>query len=268
MPEIDNNDTRLRLTIRVSRQSMSFSVGTASRGGQIVYEPFAMKQGVSVAANLREAFGISELLQSGYKRALVLIDAPVMLVPTEELHENNVDVLFDSVCRKKNTEELITTILPDLNAAAVFAMNKDLKMVVDDHFKEVRIQPLMQPVWAHLHKASHVNRRRKLYAYFHHGTMEVFGFQTNRFRYNNAFAVNHAHDALYYLLFAWKQLGMNTDEDELRIVGKAPHGEWLTEQLNRYLRRVYVNSPDKEFENVELAAKEEIPYDLKALYLE
>lgn len=267
MAIIANNDIRLRLTIRISRQSMSFSVGTTAQGGQVVFEPYELKTGMSIAANLREAFSVSELLQSGYRRVLVLLDAPVMLVPTEELRENDVETLFSSAFQRKPGEELITTILPDLNAAAVFAMNKDLKMVIDDHFKEVRVQPVIQPVWTHLHQTSYANKRRKLYAYFHHQTMEVFGFQQHRFRFNNSFQVKHAHDALYFLLFAWKQLGMNSDDDEVYIVGTAPHQDWFTEQLKRYLRRVYVNTPEMEFKNMENAANKQLPYDLKALYL-
>ena len=45
-----------RLTIRVSRYAMSFSVPDAENAGQIEYVPYPMKSGVSTAANLREAF--------------------------------------------------------------------------------------------------------------------------------------------------------------------------------------------------------------------
>ena len=43
-----------------------------------------MNMGISIAANLREAFKVSELLQSGYKRLLATIDTPVMLMPTDD----------------------------------------------------------------------------------------------------------------------------------------------------------------------------------------
>ena len=64
-------------------------------------------------------------------------------------------------------------VLPDLNAIAVFAINKDLKLVIDDHFKDIRIQPLMQSVWTHLYRRSYAGPRRKLYVYFHEKRMEV-----------------------------------------------------------------------------------------------
>ena len=60
----DNNvvDMRLRLTIRVSQNDLSFSVGSATENAQIVYEPYNTNKGISIAANLRKAFAVSELL--------------------------------------------------------------------------------------------------------------------------------------------------------------------------------------------------------------
>ena len=69
MQETGNNHTlprlKNRLVIRVSRSSMSFSVADPQAEAQIVYEPYAVKSGVSMAANLREAFGESTLLTEG-----------------------------------------------------------------------------------------------------------------------------------------------------------------------------------------------------------
>ena len=42
----------------------------------------------SIAANLRQAFGESELLQRGYQKVRVYIDTPILLVPIEEFHED------------------------------------------------------------------------------------------------------------------------------------------------------------------------------------
>lgn len=265
----DNNviDMRLRLTIRVSQNDLSFSVGSATENAQIVYEPYNTNKGISIAANLRKAFAVSELLQSGYKRTLILVDTPVMLIPTEEFQENEAKVLYKSSFALKGNEEVVTTVLPDLNAVAVMTISKDLKLVIDDHFKEVRIEPLMQPVWVHLHQRSYQNPRRKLFAYFHEHTMEVVSFQQNRFKYNNAFDATHAQDALYYLLFVWRELGMNVEKDELHLVGKAVEQEWLEGELKKFLHRIYVEIPEKEFRNGEVALHKNIPYDLKALYL-
>ena len=83
-----------RLTIRVSKNTLSFSVVDREAEHQLIYEPYTVKSGVSIAANLRQAFGESELLQRGYQKVRVYIDTPILLVPIEEFHEEDLTVLY------------------------------------------------------------------------------------------------------------------------------------------------------------------------------
>lgn len=50
-----NNIQQARLTIRVSRNTLSFSVVDREAEHQLIYEPYTVKSGVSMAANLRQA---------------------------------------------------------------------------------------------------------------------------------------------------------------------------------------------------------------------
>ena len=137
--------------------------------------------GISVAANLREAFKVSELLQSGYKRLLAEIDTPVMLMPIDDFATQDIETLYHHTYHRQGNEEILSSILPDLNAIAVFAINKDLKLVIDDHFKDIRIQPLMQSVWTHLYRRSYAGPRSKTLSLISmRSVMEVFSFQQNR----------------------------------------------------------------------------------------
>jgi hypothetical protein len=270
MTETDNNisDKKLRLTIRFSRNNMAFTVGDPQENGMLVYEPYEMNMGISVAANLREAFKVSELLQSGYKRLLAEIDTPVMLMPIDDFGTQDIETLYHHTYHRQGNEEILSSILPDLNAIAVFAINKDLKLVIDDHFKDIRIQPLMQSVWTHLYRRSYAGPRRKLYAYFHEKRMEVFSFQQNRFRFSNSYEATNEHDALYYLLYIWKLTGMDVEKDELYIVGDIPYQDWLIEKVKQHLKFCRVINQEVYFNNSQLAKRTEIPYDMKAIYLE
>lgn len=270
MTETDNNisDKKLRLTIRFSRNNMAFAVGAPQENGMLVYEPYEMNMGISVAANLREAFKVSELLQSGYKRLLAEIDTPVMLMPIDDFGTQDIETLYHHTYHRQGNEEILSSILPDLNAIAVFAINKDLKLVIDDHFKDIRIQPLMQSVWTHLYRRSYAGPRRKLYAYFHEKRMEVFSFQQNRFRFSNSYEATNEHDALYYLLYIWKLTGMDVEKDELYIVGDIPYQDWLIEKVKQHLKFCRVINQEVYFNNSQLAKRTDIPYDMKTIYLE
>ena len=73
-----NNIQQARLTIRVSRNTLSFSVVDREAEHQLIYEPYTVKSGVSMAANLRQAFKESTLLQRGYQKVRVYLDSPIL----------------------------------------------------------------------------------------------------------------------------------------------------------------------------------------------
>ena len=270
MTEIDNNisDKKLRLTIRFSRNNMAFAVGDPQENGMLVYEPYEMNMGISVAANLREAFKVSELLQSGYKRLLAEMDTPVMLMPIDDFGTQDIETLYHHTYHRQGNEEILSSILPDLNAIAVFAINKDLKLVIDDHFKDIRIQPLMQSVWTHIYRHLYAGPRRKLFAYFHEKRMEVFSFQQNRFRFSNSYEVENEHDALYYLLYIWKLTGMDTEKDELCLIGDTTYLNGFIDKAKQHLKLCRLINQEVYFSNSQLAKRKELPYDMKAIYLD
>ncbi|MBR1485590.1 MAG: DUF3822 family protein [Prevotella sp.] len=253
------------LTIRVGRGTLAFAL--PAKEGNVTFEPYIVKSGVSMAANLREAFKTSQLLTLGATRARVMLESNVLTVPIEKFEETQMADLFHYTYPGTEQDTVCYNVLPDLNAVAVFAVNKDLKLVIDDHFKGVKLLAAITPVWRHLHQRSYIGPRNKLYGYFHERQLDVFSFQQNRFRFCNAFEVRHAQDALYFLLFVWRQLQLQSATDELHLVGELPDQEWLTGELRRFLRNVLVVSPQADFNHAPVTAIKGMPYDMQTLFV-
>ena len=268
----EQNKDIQRLTIRIGRGTLSFSV---QKGEDVAYEPYVVKSGVSMAANLREAFKTSDLLQltladNGQSvplvRTRVALDTDVMMVPIEQFDEAGMKDMYSYAFPSCSQDAVVYDVLPDLNAVAVFSVNRDLRLVLSDHFPNVRLMPIMGPVWRHLHQRSFTGRREKLYAYFHERRMEVFAFRHNRFKFCNSFEAVRSADALFFLLYVWKQLQLQPEYDELHIVGDIPDKESMLDELHRYLQNVYLMNPEADFNNHPVTAIKDMPYDLMTLY--
>lgn len=262
-----------RLTIRVGRSTLSFSL---QKGQAVTYEPYVVKSGVSMAANLREAFKTSELLQLAIAdnslsltplRTRVSLDTEVMMMPVEQFDEASMKDMYSYAFPSCSQDAVVYDVLPDLNAVAVFSVNRDLRLVLSDHFPNVRLIPVMGPVWRHLHQRSFTGRRQKLYAYFHERRMEVFAFRHNRFKFCNSFEAVRSADALFFLLYAWKQLQFQPEQDELHVVGTPPDEEAMLAELRRYLQNVYLINPEADFNNHPVTEIKDMPYDLKTLHV-
>ncbi len=263
MQETKNNNQWL--TIRVGRNTLSFSM--PDEQGNVAFEPYIVKSGVSMAANLREAFKSADMLLQAPSQARVLLDSPVLMVPVEQFEEEQMTTLYHHALPSNEQVSVFYNVLPDLNAVAVFSMNKDLKVVIDDHFARVKLIAAISPVWRHLHQRSFTGARNKLYGYFHEQRLEVFSFQQNRFKFCNSFEVQHVRDSLYFLLSVWKQLQLTPLYDELHIVGDDPEQEWLQKELRNYLQNVYLINPVADFNHAQVAEIKGMPYDLQTLFV-
>lgn len=257
----------LRLTIRIGSDAVLFAISNPLGKQKIVHEKLTLNRSISTAANFRNMATRSELLRSGYSRALVLVDTDVMMVPLDEYPNEDMGTLYHSCFTGHAGEELLTNVLPELKAVAVFPINKDLKGVLAEQFTDLAFMPVAQPIWTHLYRRNFSTPRKKLFAYFHDHRMEVFSYAQNRLQFCNCFDGSHEHDALYFLLYAWRQLGFDGEKDELLAAGDIPQREWLTERVHQYVRRFTILNPAADFGASSTSLNPQLPYDLKAVLL-
>lgn len=251
------------ITIRAGQGTLSFLV---NKDNTHSFHPYPVKSGMSLSANLREAFKEEPFLNQAIEKATLMVTSPVILIPKEDFTDStdgSLESIYSYVLTGHKGEAKIATEIPELEAVAVYAVNKDLQMVVSDNSMDVEIRNIMIPVWKHLYNRYYqMGQRRKMFAYFHDKSVDICSFEQRRLRYANTFDAQHAHDALYYLLFSWKQLGMNQQEDNLFIVGELPHCEWLMTRLKAYLKHVNVINPNADLNRSALSQIEGMPFDM------
>ena len=195
----------------------------------------------------------------------VVLDSDVLMVPVEQFDEQTMETMYNHAFPGREQILLFYNVLPDLNAVAVFSMNKDLRLVLDDHFRDVRLVTAIQPVWRYMHQRSFTGVRYKLYAYFHEKRMEAFAFNQNRFKFCNSFDVNRPKDVVFFLLYVWNTLQLQAKYDELHIMGDIPGEQATLDELKEYLRKVYVVNPAEDFSQHPVTAIKGVPFDLQTL---
>ncbi len=257
-------DHTQRLVIRTSRNSLAFST---TDGQGVTFEHYPLKSSISLAANMREALRQSPLLQKSFHRVKVITDAAMLMTPVDLFREEDKEELYFHTFTRHQQISVVHSVVPELNAVAVFSIQKDLRQVLTDQYGTVNVQPLMIPVWQHLYQKSFTSKNGKLYGYFHDQKLEVFSFGQNRFKFYNSFSVNEHTDALYYMLATWKLLGLAPQQDELHLYGDIPERDQLIETASQYVKRIFVNNPSGEFNRAPVTQIENMPYDMMLQYL-
>jgi hypothetical protein len=94
--------------------------------------------------------------------------------------------------------------------------------------------------------------------------LDIFCFSRETFLLGNYFPCKGLQDALYYILFTWKQLQMNQLDDFLHITGDSVFKEELIDKLSLYLQQIYFPELSSEilFEGIDTGR---IPFELAAL---
>ena len=261
----NEQNTLRKLVVRVGKGSMIFT--TTDDQGQVVMEQYPVNSSITMAANLREALRTSNILTGTYQRTLVMVDSPVLMVPTDLFNEEEKAELYFHSFSKKEQQAIMHTVLPDLNSVALYSIDKDLLAVINDRMTQPSLVAAMTPVWHHLHQRSYTGTHQKLYGYFHDRHMEVFSFGKNRFKFCNTYTVNNSNNALYYLLSVWKQLSMEPEHDELHLVGELPDEEALLNEARQFIKRVFYINPSGEFNRAPVTQIAGMPYDLITLYV-
>lgn len=261
---------RKKITIRIGKSSLSFTAFDVTETSRpLRFEPYVVKGGISMPANLREAFKQNELMVSDnhIQQVQVLVDTPSLLVPIEQFEEPLIETLFNHSFPAKDEEKRIVlyNVLPALNTVCIYAINKDLHKVLNDRFERVQFIQAMTPVWHYLHQRSFTGHRNKLYGYFHEKQLDIFSFQQNRFKFANSFEAAHLSDALYFLLYVWKQLRLDAHYDEIHLVGDIPDRDALLQELKRYVQKAYLINPAADFQQAPATEITGMPYDLMTL---
>ena len=104
-------------------------------------------------------------------------------------------------------------------------------------------------------------------AYFHDKKVDIFCFEKNRFKFYNSFQADHAKDALYFILFVWKQLGLQQMQDELHVSGDIPDKDWFLYNAKLYVKKTFLLNPSAEFNRAPITEIKGMPFDLLTLYL-
>ncbi|MBO7590149.1 MAG: DUF3822 family protein [Prevotella sp.] len=253
-----------RLIIRISKGRLSFATAD---GSDVLFEDYALNSSISMAANLREALRTVPLLEESFERVLVMVDTPTLMVPANLFAEEESEELYHHAFTGQEQQLVMHTVLPDLNAVVLFAVQKDLRSVIANNFGDVRYTAAVAPVWRHLHQRSYTGQHQKIYSYFHDRRMEVFSYAQNRFKFCNSYAVNNPNDALYYLLAIWKQLTMDAEHDELHLVGDIPERDQLLEEAQKFVKRVFYINPSGEFNRAPVTQIKGMPYDMMTLFV-
>ena len=226
------------MSIRLRSGGLSFSAYSPSASESFFYRDVEFDRTKPYIASLKECFFQNDCLIWSYKQVNVVCVTPCYtLVPEEAFEERQKEKLL-AFAVSSPVGRCLSNKLKDEHAELVFGMDEEVyefcsRSLVNPHF--VHHVGSLLALWK---KQSHARLPRQLYVVLHRRRMDVACYAQGNLLFVNSFEYEHTDDILYYILYVWKQTGMDQQKDQLRLFGDVTLRSTVTNTLRNYLQYI------------------------------
>lgn len=232
------------LSIRLSTDGFSFSIYNPIHDDSFSVIEKEIDTSLSLTANLKAVFHESDFLGHSYKRVnIMLASKRFTIVPLDLFEEEQADLLFYHNHQKRENETVIYNILKKNNVVIVFGIDRSAYSFLTEQYPEARFYSQSTPLIEYFSVKSRLGNSKKMYVSVREEGIDIYCFERGHLLLANSFECSHTEDRIYYLLYAWKQLELNQERDELHLTGTLPDKEILMNELRKFILQVFIMNP-------------------------
>lgn len=237
------------LSIRLSTDGFSFSIFDPTHEGELPVERWKTDPSVSLTANLKRFLQEYQELKNPFKAVNIIIDTDrYLFIPLELFEDDDIETLFYHSHPQRDNEIINYHIFNSANLVVAFAADKSAQNTLKEIFSNARFVAGVVPAFEHFNGRSRLGNTEKLYVSLHKKRLDIFAFDRGKLLMANSFKASETEDMLYYILFAWKTLGLDQTRDELHLTGENKRREQLTRQLKGFIKQVFILPADKDID--------------------
>ncbi|RHU22083.1 MULTISPECIES: DUF3822 family protein [unclassified Parabacteroides] len=233
-----DNSGKYIMSIRLRSDGLSFSGYSPSESESFFYRNIEFDRTKPYISSLKEFFFEHEFLTYSYKRTnLVYVSPQYTVVPEEVFTEKQkTDLLSFTFSAPEN--KCLHNPLAREAAEVVFGMEEEVY--------EFCSRSLINPAFVHhitpqlvlWKQQSRALIPRQMYVVIHRKMMDVVCFAQGKLLFVNTFGYDKPDDILYYILYVWKQVGMDQEKDQLHIYGGVSLRNSMTTTLRNYIQYI------------------------------
>ena len=170
--------------------------------------------------------------------SVVFTDLPSTLIPDELFDKENSKKILELT---SNVYDLIRSdLLSDINTHLIYTIPdliNDIAFTFFPNAKQKAQQSLLIEQFIKLDE-----NKNNAYIYIGENSLNITAFKNGKLLLNNSFDFETKEDILYYTLFAFEQLKLNTETVSTRLYGEIIKGDEKHQLLYEYIRNIKFGS--------------------------
>lgn len=232
-----DNSGKYIVSIRLRSDGFSFSGYIPSSAGSFFLREIEFEKGESFIEALKETFFAHDFFSWMYRQVRIISETSRYTLVPENLYDEKRKQEFPdftlsdpgTFCVENRWEEKVL----------LYAMDSEVYEFCSRSFIDPRFYSHLTPqirLWEQ--DSIKRNSAAQMYVALHEKRIDLCCFRQGELLLVNSFEVSRAEDILYYILYVWKQLGLDQEKDGVFIHGKPDVANRVMELLRTYLRNV------------------------------
>jgi glutaredoxin-related protein len=195
---------------------------------------------LSMSANLKKFFHEKEGLKDFSSVDVVIEDKRYVVVPIELFDDEQTEFLFYQNLPECENETILCDMLQSMSLTVVFGIDKSVYQQLGERFAKVRYHSHISSLIEYFAARSHQGNNKKMFVNLRSEAIDVICLDRGHLLLANTYLCTEANDRLYYIMYVWRQIQLDQEQDELSLLGNVPQKEQLVELLDKYIRHRYI----------------------------
>ena len=254
------------LTIYTGREQFSFSIYNPKEAGSYFYRELAVDNQTDSFSVFREMFFEQAFFSLPFRKVWIMSRTPDFIFIPDSLYKDRYRNDFTDFLISGRQGIALSNSVSAAGITVVYQLPEAVHQFMLRSFAQPEFIHYSTPLITCFLKESKKSAACRMVVNLQKNGLDIFCFSKGAFLFGNYFPCKDLPEALYYILFAWKQLQFNQLDDYLHIVGNNVFKEELVKKLALYIQQIHFQAipPEIQLENVNTGC---IPFELTAISL-
>ncbi len=267
-PEIIDTDhpERLIFALKIASDRFSFSLYDPVVDGSFFYYAIPTDRDSDAFSSFKQCFFDNPFLASSFRKTYIINGYhEFTFVPELLYQEENVESLFDFNI-SHSTGKILSQKLRQPSMILLHRMPEEVYQFLNRSLTNAKFIHYQSPLISYFQDKSKALNTSQFFVNPDEKNLDILCFSQGNFLLGNNFHISGIQGAVYYILYAWKQLKLDQIKDYIYIAGGKSEKISLMKELQPYIHNIIpVNFPaTTHFSGIDI---QNIPIDFLCLTL-
>ena len=230
---------RYILTIYVHPEEFSFSFHCPKDPSSYFFYKIESTEHTDAFSAFKDLFFENEIFTYSFQKTCVLVFSPLFTFIPNKIYSNENKEDFINFIFSEKEEKFLDYSVSSLKMKVLYPFSKEVHDFFIRSFNKPEFIHYSAPIITYFYSTKKKQKNRRMIINVHEKGIDIFCFSKKSLLHGNHFLCEKLEDAVYYILYTWKQLKMNQFTDSLFVTGEYNQNDELIKNLGLYIKYVH-----------------------------